>query len=518
MSNIANTAISTNATFTSTTVSTVAAANNSGSGGGSGLSMVQYAFLSIIVGLVIEISFTGIIAITMRLFKKEGSNNFWKIAWLMLFFNTYAVSKRSGFVLYCIVMIVLHRAVWTGWDIAKSTGVYDPETDICAYYQYPLSGFGYNAADLICDAFCMVVSIGFSFQYLFTSFGKLGEMIPLKGTKEIVFHKKNLSNNLILQARPAMVHFQRMSNSANISVSSNSTITSATNSTLATADGSGSGGGGGSGLSIPQYAFLSIIVGLVIEISFTGIITILLRLFKKGGSKNFWKVASLMLFFNVWCIVYMVFFTLSFFAAKENCVVINTMSNISSQFFYVTYDLFMLYKTYAVSRNNRVVLYCIFVIVAHRAVWTGWDIAKSTGVYDPETDVCAYYQYPLSGFGYNAADLICDAFCTVVAIGFNCQFLFTSFGKLGEMIVKDNVLRSVLILSVNSYLLYVNLNVSDLMTILVAYMLQNYMYTRALNAEMFWAEERKIASVISRSGANSTSKFNTSSSAVKSAA
>ncbi|KAI8826522.1 hypothetical protein BJ741DRAFT_630970, partial [Chytriomyces cf. hyalinus JEL632] len=145
-----------------------------------------------------------------------------------------------------------------------------------------------------------------------------------------------------------MVHFQRMSNNANISVSTNSTFTSATNSTLVTADGSGSGGG--SGLSIPQYAFLSIIVGLVIEISFTGIITISLRLFKKGGSNNFWKIAWLMLFFNVWCIIYMVFFTLSFFAVKENCVVINTMSNISSHMFYVSYDVFMLYKTYAVSK------------------------------------------------------------------------------------------------------------------------------------------------------------------------
>ncbi|KAI8821569.1 hypothetical protein BJ741DRAFT_637176 [Chytriomyces cf. hyalinus JEL632] len=137
-----------------------------------------------------------------------------------------------------------------------------------------------------------------------------------------------------------MVHFQRMSNNANISVSTNSTFTSATNSTLVTADGSGSGGG--SGLSIPQYAFLSIIVGLVIEISFTGIITISLN--------NFWKIAWLMLFFNVWCIIYMVFFTLSFFAVKENCVVINTMSNISSHMFYVSYDVFMLYKTYAVSK------------------------------------------------------------------------------------------------------------------------------------------------------------------------
>ncbi|TPX55326.1 hypothetical protein CcCBS67573_g09488 [Chytriomyces confervae] len=182
----------------------------------------------------------------------------------------------------------------------------------------------------------------------------------------------------------------------------------------------------------------------------------------------------------------------------------------------------MLYKTYAVSRNNRVVLHCNFVIVAHRAVWTGWDIAKSTGVYYPVTDICAYYQYPLSGFGYNAADLICDAFCTVVSIGFNFQYLFTSFGKLGEMIVKDNVLRSVLILSTNSYLLYVNLNVTDQMTILVAYMLQNYMYTRALNADLFWADERKIASLQGREPTNNSNsganKLTPSGSAVKPAA
>ncbi|KAJ3222438.1 hypothetical protein HDU78_011756 [Chytriomyces hyalinus] len=43
--------------------------------------------------------------------------------------------------------------------------------------------------------------------------------------------------------------------------------------------------GRGSGLSIPQYALLSIIVGLVIEISFTGIITITLCVLRKE-SKN----------------------------------------------------------------------------------------------------------------------------------------------------------------------------------------------------------------------------------------
>ncbi|KAI8826520.1 hypothetical protein BJ741DRAFT_39622 [Chytriomyces cf. hyalinus JEL632] len=271
---------------------------------------------------------------------------------------------------------------------------------------------------------------------------------------------------------------------------SNLSNATSTNSTIPTLEPDSSGGGGGSGLTIPQYALLSIIVGLVIEISFTGILTITLRVLRKE-SKNFWKMACLMLFFNVWCIVYMVFFTLSYFAVKENCVLINSSSNVSSHLFYVSYDVFMLYKTYAVSKRNKVVLAIIVLLLANRAVWSIWDIAKSTGVYDADTDVCAYYQYPLSGFGYNTADLIIDAFCTIVSIAANWAYLFTSFGQLGEVIAKENILRSVLVLSVNSYLMYVNLHVQDLMTILVAYMLQNYTYTRAVNAELFWVEERR---------------------------
>ncbi|KAJ3232936.1 hypothetical protein HDU77_000758, partial [Chytriomyces hyalinus] len=451
--------------------------DSSGGGGGSGLSIPQYALLSIIVGLVIEISFTGIITITLRVLRKE-SKNFWKMACLMVFFNvwcivymvfftlsyfavkencvlinsssnvsshlfyvsydvfmlykTYAVSKCSKLVLAIIVLLLANRAVWSIWDIAKSTGVYDAETDVCAYYQYPLSGFGYNTADLIIDAFCTIVSLVANWAYLFTSFGQLGEVIVKENILRSVLvlsvnsylmyvnlHVQDLMTILVaymlqnytytraVNAELFWVEERRnvmqssVDNGAGTGsggrseMSTNATFTSTTNTTVAAAKNSGSGGG--SGLSMVQYAFLSIIVGLVIEISFTGIIAITMRLFKKEGSNNFWKVGSIMLFFNVWCIIYMVFFTLSSFAVKENCVMLNTMSNISSHLFYVSYDVFMLYKTYAVSKRNRVVLYCIFVIVAHRAVWTGWDIAKSTGVYDPETDICAYYQYPLSG-------------------------------------------------------------------------------------------------------------------------
>ncbi|KAJ3223937.1 hypothetical protein HDU81_008830 [Chytriomyces hyalinus] len=273
------------------------------------------------------------------------------------------------------------------------------------------------------------------------------------------------------------------------STSSNAT---STNSTIPPLELDTSSGGGGSGLSIPQYALLSIIVGLVIEVSFTGVLSITLRMLRKE-SKNFWKMAWLMLFCNAWCIVYMVFSTLSFFAGKDNCIVINAMSNVSAHLFYVSCDGFLLYKTYAVSNRNRIVLAVGVLILAHRVMWSVWDIAKSGGVYDAETDTCYYYQYPFVGFAYNVADLIIDVFCTIVSIGANWNYLFTSFGKLAEVLAKENILRSVLVLSINSYVMYVNLHVEDLMTVMVSSMLQNYIYTRAVNAELFWVEERRSA-------------------------
>ncbi|KAI8826524.1 hypothetical protein BJ741DRAFT_39977 [Chytriomyces cf. hyalinus JEL632] len=246
------------------------------------------------------------------------------------------------------------------------------------------------------------------------------------------------------------------------------------------------------GLSISQFALLSIIVGLAIEVSFTGILAITLRMLRKE-SKNFWKMACLMLLCNVWCIVFMVFLTLSNFAVKENCIVINALSNVSGHSFYVTCDVFLLYKTYAVSKRNKRVLAFSALLLAHRLVWSLWDLVKSGGVVDPVTDMCYYNQYPLVGFGFNTADLIIDAFCTLVSIMANWDYLFTSFGQLAEVVAKENILRSVLILSINSYVMYINLHVEDLMTILMAYMLQNYAYTRAVNAETFWVEERRSA-------------------------
>ncbi|KAJ3226129.1 hypothetical protein HDU81_007464 [Chytriomyces hyalinus] len=209
---------------------------------------------------------------------------------------------------------------------------------------------------------------------------------------------------------------------ASFANSGSSNITSLNISSTTPLEPDANNDGGGSGLSTPQFALVSIFIGLVIEVCFTGILAIILRVLRKE-SKNFWKIAILMLFFNVWCIAYTQLLCGERKLCRDQLVV--------ECFWPFVLHVFMLYKTYAVSKRNKVVPALIILLLAHRAVWTVWDMAKSGGVYDSTTGVCTYYQYPLVGLGYNIADLIIDVFCAIVSI-------MANFGQLAEVIAMEN--------------------------------------------------------------------------------
>ncbi|KAI8821568.1 hypothetical protein BJ741DRAFT_109834 [Chytriomyces cf. hyalinus JEL632] len=178
---------------------------------------------------------------------------------------------------------------------------------------------------------------------------------------------------IVDEPKHTLAHLHRLASFADLDPSN---VTSAISSILPL-EPEASNGSGGSGFSISQFSLISIFIGLVIEVSFTGILAITLRVLRKE-SKNFWKIAWLMVFFNVWCIEFMVFFTLSFFAVEENCVLINSSSNVSAHLFCISYDAFMFFKTYVICKRKQTVLACIVLMISHRAVWTVWDIAKST--------------------------------------------------------------------------------------------------------------------------------------------
>ncbi|ORY45747.1 hypothetical protein BCR33DRAFT_716373 [Rhizoclosmatium globosum] len=87
----------------------------------------------------------------------------------------------------------------------------------------------------------------------------------------------------------------------------------------------------------------------------------------------------------------------TFFYDKDGCEIKSFFLNLSSHFFFTTFDACFM---------------GIVVILAHRICW-----AVSSFL------VCTLSYSRLTGLGYNSADLISDGFATIVCISFNYQYL-----------------------------------------------------------------------------------------------
>ncbi|ORY45097.1 hypothetical protein BCR33DRAFT_716438 [Rhizoclosmatium globosum] len=64
------------------------------------------------------------------------------------------------------------------------------------------------------------------------------------------------------------------------------------------------------------------------------------------------------------------------------------------------------------------------------------DIVSSKGQWVDQE--CVYDQNPLSGIGYNAADILIDVVCSGLSILYSWEFLSSDFTRIGEVIVGEN--------------------------------------------------------------------------------
>ncbi|TPX55330.1 hypothetical protein CcCBS67573_g09485 [Chytriomyces confervae] len=186
--------------------------------------------------------------------------------------------------------------------------------------------------------------------------------------------------------------------------------------------------------------------------------------------------------------------TIAFNIATVIYASITVWSNLLvAQIFYVLFDVFMLMKTYAVSAFSPNVLIGCIAVGLYRVSWAVVDIAKSHGYWDPEERRCAYYQYPVSGIGYNSADIIVDVFSTIVALAYNWKHLKTSISQIRKVLIQENLLRSLIILALNSFEIYAALSWTNAFDCTMAYQSQNYIYARCVNAETVFKSIRKKA-------------------------
>ncbi|KAI8617274.1 hypothetical protein BC830DRAFT_1080024 [Chytriomyces sp. MP71] len=247
---------------------------------------------------------------------------------------------------------------------------------------------------------------------------------------------------------------------------------------------------------------VGVVQGIVAERSFSGLIQSLARFKGKQEGNKDNTISVLMIAFNFSLICLVVVFTAQYAFDGRNCLegqlAINVLSHLvygsfgegnnTKAFTDIMTDAFICYKTYLYSNlDARVQVVALLLLIA-RVAAAGLDISQSYGVWDGE--ICYYYQWPDSGIIYNSLDIAVDLFSTCASVTFASAYLEWDFTRIGEIIISENVLRSSVMLTANSFAIYGANQFTDPFPIFLTFSTQSLAYACCLNSESFWKEWR----------------------------
>ncbi|KAJ3241956.1 hypothetical protein HDU78_001557 [Chytriomyces hyalinus] len=242
-----------------------------------------------------------------------------------------------------------------------------------------------------------------------------------------------------------------------------------------------------------QYAVLGVILGMTIEISFTGLITTLCRALQGSVTQGeeFFVIGIIMTIFNFVCIAYQSLVAWVFFLGEEQCGYGSLVGNVFLHIFNLGFDIFMLYKTYCVAAYDLRVQYTAMAIIAHRFGWAIVDIMTSKGVWNPDLQYCAYAQDIVTFKGYASSDMISHIFACILSLVFGCLNFEGDLAGVGKSLVEGNILRSVVTVAICAYSTASGLEFnSGSYSAAVAMLVQAYVLSRCVNAELFYSVGR----------------------------
>ncbi|KAI8612796.1 hypothetical protein BC830DRAFT_1135095 [Chytriomyces sp. MP71] len=162
-------------------------------------------------------------------------------------------------------------------------------------------------------------------------------------------------------------------------------------------------------LTVVQLSVITIMLGLTLEVSLSGMVSNACQVVQQGINKT-WKLTCIMSMFNLSGILYMIFFFYNSFLVEENCVILNLANNILSHIFYLSFDTFLLFKTLVISRNYKNIFAVSCILLTHRFCWSIADLLMTYGLWDAPTQTCSSVQNPITLIGYNSGDLLVDCF------------------------------------------------------------------------------------------------------------
>ncbi|ORY43748.1 hypothetical protein BCR33DRAFT_717398 [Rhizoclosmatium globosum] len=170
---------------------------------------------------------------------------------------------------------------------------------------------------------------------------------------------------------------------------------------------------------------------------------------------------------------------LSFYAiislpvTHQDCYSLNFIQTLLWHISFVTFDIFILYKSFIVVDKNKLYLALASMVLLYRIGWSIVGLIKSGGYWDDAEQACNYHQDSSSGFQYTLTDILCDLLATIASVVMLCkpENRLLTFESLWLLLVKENALRSFITLIINA--------------------VQNYCFIRLLNLELYYKAHRE---------------------------
>ncbi|KAI8832056.1 hypothetical protein BJ741DRAFT_615150 [Chytriomyces cf. hyalinus JEL632] len=227
----------------------------------------------------------------------------------------------------------------------------------------------------------------------------------------------------------------------------------------------------------------ALVFGLCIDSSFKGLINSVPRFINALRRREPVFLMGTLVCFNAFALANFFLFLPTYSPTQSNCV----------HAFMIIFDIFILNKSYITARHNKIFLVLAVLSIANRVGWSVADVFLLQISWDEESGFCNYQGSALTGFYYNLADKICDAFATGASMVVLCMngLSFHNGLDLFTKIAIENAVRSLLALIINvvvMYLVYSHEYAID--GLIIAWGFQDYIYVNLMNMELFYKEVR----------------------------
>ncbi|KAI8829389.1 hypothetical protein BJ741DRAFT_623244 [Chytriomyces cf. hyalinus JEL632] len=238
---------------------------------------------------------------------------------------------------------------------------------------------------------------------------------------------------------------------------------------------------------------LCIILGLTIQATCSTLVDTVPELVHqirfKSEPRMFFNAVTIA--FNALLLVNTCLYLPGYFADRDSCAPMTVVATALYHGFMLVFDVFILVKTYTTTRENKMFLSLLTLVLLYRLGSSIADLILTYAAWDASLQACLFYQNQETLRHYTFADISCDVLATAGSLALLVSGSGGLSSLVGQLLI-ENVVRSGLTLALNGAVMYVAhsgaMSFDDLS---LTWMIQNYILMQLMNMEHVYKKRRQ---------------------------